>query len=186
MLTQLKMSNHSAEEPSGYLNGDMFKTFFGVTGDYPNFTWLKGQERIPENWYRRPTSNQYNIPNVFEDLLIGWAAYPESFRLGGNVNGVNTYTGVDLTDLTGGTYNADTLFDGDNFACFFFQTQEQAVPDELKGGLNAVADSLTFLSDNFFNALSQFSCPQLASYDDSLFNSYPGRTYSPTGPATNY
>jgi len=42
------MSNHSAEEPSGYLNGDMFKQFFAVTGDYPNFTWLPGQERIPE------------------------------------------------------------------------------------------------------------------------------------------
>ena len=44
------MSNHTADEPSGYLNGDMFKQFFAVTGDYPNFTWLPGQERIPDNW----------------------------------------------------------------------------------------------------------------------------------------
>ena len=44
------MSNHTAEEPSGYLNGDIFKQFFAVTGDYPNFTWLPGQERIPDNW----------------------------------------------------------------------------------------------------------------------------------------
>lgn len=47
------MSNHSAEEPSGYLNGEMFKQFFGVTGNYPDFQWLPGQERIPDNWYRR-------------------------------------------------------------------------------------------------------------------------------------
>jgi len=48
------MSNHSAEEPSGYLNGDMFKQFFAVTGDYPNFTWLPGQERIPEVSFYEP------------------------------------------------------------------------------------------------------------------------------------
>lgn len=45
------MSNHSAEEPGGYLDGEMFKTFFAVTGDYPNFTWNRGQERIPDNWF---------------------------------------------------------------------------------------------------------------------------------------
>lgn len=44
------MSNHSAEEPSGYLNGDMFKEFFAVEGEYPSFKWNPGQERIPENW----------------------------------------------------------------------------------------------------------------------------------------
>lgn len=44
------MSNHTAEEPNGYLDGEMFKQFFAVTGDYPNFTWLPGQERIPDNW----------------------------------------------------------------------------------------------------------------------------------------
>jgi hypothetical protein len=181
------MSNHSAEEPSGYLDGSMFKQFFAVGGDYPNFTWLPGQERIPDNWYRRTSTNQYNIPNVFEDLAIGWLVYPNSFRLGGNVNGVNTYAGVNLTDLTAGTYNFNTLFEGDNFECFFFQTQEQAVPDTLKAGINDVADALSLI-DKYFgsNVLSGLSCPQLAGYDNSVFQQYPGRTYSPTGPATNY
>lgn len=47
------MSNHSAEEPSGFLDGETFKQFFAVTGNYPDFQWLPGQERIPDNWYRR-------------------------------------------------------------------------------------------------------------------------------------
>lgn len=47
------MSNHTADEPSGYLDGETFKQFFGVTGNYPDFQWLPGQERIPDNWYRR-------------------------------------------------------------------------------------------------------------------------------------
>lgn len=44
------MSNHSAEYPSGYLDGNIFKQFFAVEGDYPNFKWKPGQERIPDNW----------------------------------------------------------------------------------------------------------------------------------------
>ena len=42
------MSNHTAAEPAGYLDQDMFKSWFGVSGTYPNFYWERGQERIPE------------------------------------------------------------------------------------------------------------------------------------------
>lgn len=31
------MSNHTADNVNGYLNGEMFKTWFGVSGTYPNF-----------------------------------------------------------------------------------------------------------------------------------------------------
>jgi len=62
-----------------------------------------------QNWYRRPTSNQYTAVDGVNDLVIGWAAYPQTFRFGGNVNGVNTYEGIDIADFSGGTYNADTM-----------------------------------------------------------------------------
>lgn len=82
------MSNHSAEQPNGYLNGEMFKQFFAVEGKYNpkaessgfGFKWLPGQERIPENWYRRPLLNAYENEDVVDDLAIGWAAYPGTFR----------------------------------------------------------------------------------------------------------
>lgn len=180
------MSNHSAEEPNGYLDGEMFKTFFGVTGDYPNFTWLPGQEQIPKNWYRRPLSRPYDLLDVPGDLLVGWAAYPNSFRLGGNVNGVNSYVGVNLTDLTAGTYDLDTLFEGDNFACFLFQTQQQAVPDFAKGLVGDLSIVTDLINNVTSGVLGSLTCPELAGYDASVFNAYPGRLYSPTGPATNY
>lgn len=45
------MSNHTANEPNGYLDGAMFKEWFAVTGNSPDaFTWLPGQEKIPDNW----------------------------------------------------------------------------------------------------------------------------------------
>ena len=71
------MSNHTAEEPSGYLDGYNFKSFFGITGDYPDFTWNKGQEKVPENWFRRPSTNPYTAQVLAADVGIGYAAYPE-------------------------------------------------------------------------------------------------------------
>ena len=46
------MSNHSAEEPGGYLSSDILKTFFAVTGEPGSFEHHMGQEAIPQNWYR--------------------------------------------------------------------------------------------------------------------------------------
>lgn len=34
--------------------------------------------------------------------------------IGGNTGTVNSFTGVDLGDTTGGVYNAQTLFEGNN------------------------------------------------------------------------
>lgn len=85
------MSNHSAAHPNGYLNGHMFKQFFAVHGKYDKtksgfgFKWRPGKERIPENWYRRPSYNQYNAADVILDLSVGWAAYPDTFRFGSSI-----------------------------------------------------------------------------------------------------
>lgn len=40
----------------------MLKTFFAVTGEGDDMVYNTGMERIPENWYRRPSSNQYTAP----------------------------------------------------------------------------------------------------------------------------
>lgn len=47
------MSNKSATYPEGYLNGEVLKSFFSVTGTPGNFTYTPGYERIPDNWYKR-------------------------------------------------------------------------------------------------------------------------------------
>ena len=80
------MSNHSAANPTGYLDGNQFKQFFGVAGSPGNFRWLRGQERIPNNWYRRPSDpvNAYNAVDVFLDLDAQFLAYPYQVKFGGN------------------------------------------------------------------------------------------------------
>ena len=54
------MSNHSAERPNGFLTTEVFKSFFAISGTNGNLVWNPGKERIPDNWYRRPSSNPYD------------------------------------------------------------------------------------------------------------------------------
>lgn len=185
------MSNHSAEDTNGYLNGEMFKTWFSMKGTYNKnradggLTWIVGKERIPKNWYRRPTYNQYNAADVFLDLARAWAAYPDTMRFGGNTNGVNTYEGVDVATLTGGSYTRASLFQPKNFGCLIFQSQQQAVPDELKGGINKVAPALKLIAANS-GFLAKLDCPKLNKYDQGVFNQYTGHNYSPKAPCENH
>jgi hypothetical protein len=148
--------------------------------------WNRGQERVPENWYRRPTSNQYTANDVAEDVGIGYAAYPGTLKIGGNTGTPNSFVGVSVEDLSGGVFNAQNLFTGDNFACFAFSLAQQGVPSFLKGPLSSINKALALVEQYISPITSALNCPELGQYDQGLFNSFPGYTYSPTGPATNY
>jgi hypothetical protein len=50
---------HSADNIQGYLNRDILKTFFAVSGPDGALVWNSGQEKIPQNWYKRPSNNPY-------------------------------------------------------------------------------------------------------------------------------
>ena len=78
------MSNHSAETPGGTLDRETLKSFFAVSGEPGSFTLNRGHERVPNNWYRRPSTSQHTIPEVFVDLGANNAAYPGIVRIGGN------------------------------------------------------------------------------------------------------
>jgi hypothetical protein len=40
------MANKSEEYPMGLLNGEVLKSFYSITGDYPNFQYNPGYEKI--------------------------------------------------------------------------------------------------------------------------------------------
>ncbi|KAL9082067.1 MAG: hypothetical protein Q9159_006754 [Coniocarpon cinnabarinum] len=180
------MSNHSAEEPSGYLDGNVFKQFFGVSGEPGSFVWNRGQERIPDEWYKRPTDNDYEAQDVAGDVLVGYLAYPNTLLIGGNTGKVNTFTGVDPGNFTNGVYNAQTLAEGDNFACFAFQLLQNGIPDALNNDLGAISQATALVNNALSPVLGDLSCPALSQFDQGLFNKFPGYKYSPTGPDTNY
>ena len=118
------MSNHSAAEPSGYLDGYNFKSFFGVSGEPGSFQWNRGQERVPDHWYRRTLENPYNLAELAADLAIGFAAYPGSVKLGGNTGKTNSFVGVNPSDLTGGVF-VSTCLDHTLLSCITDQDHSQ-------------------------------------------------------------
>lgn len=106
------MSNRSAENKGGVLDGETLKSFFSVTGEPGSFVHNPGQERVPENWYKRPTSQPMNTVDTNVDTVINDGMYPGIIRFGGNTGTTNSFVGIDTGDLTGGAFNGASLFEG--------------------------------------------------------------------------
>ncbi|USW52946.1 Putative chloroperoxidase [Septoria linicola] len=166
------MANHSSADPIGLLNHDVVASWFGIEGTSGNYKLVngkQGQEKIPLNWYRRAQEYPYEVTYFLADLLAAAALHPKFLNIGGNTNGVNSFTGVEIDDLSGGLINAGNLLQGNNLGCFVFQLAAQAKPDVLLGLLNPITDILGSL-------VTQLSCPQLRTFDDNLLKQFPGYT----------
>ncbi|KAF2122406.1 Chloroperoxidase [Lophiotrema nucula] len=175
------MSNHSADRPQGFLTKDVLKSFFAVSGPDNALIWNPGQERIPDNWYRRPSSNPYDAARAGADVAILATRFPDVVRFGGNTGTPNSFVGIDVGDVTGGVYNAQTLLQGNNALCFAFQAAKQAVPSALEG-YSVITPILTLVNNNINPVLSQLACPALTQFNQSAFNQYPGASYKPSPP----
>ena len=93
-------------------------------------------------------------------------------RIYSNTGKPNTFTGVDISDLTGGVFNAKTLTQGNNFACFVYQLAAQAKPDILLGALDTLTDAVGKI-------VGGLSCPQLKKLDAKQLQALPGYTKNP-------
>ncbi|KAL1624075.1 hypothetical protein SLS54_004004 [Diplodia seriata] len=172
------MANKSAEHPEGVLTKEVLKSFFAFTGPDDDMTHNPGCERIPENWYKRAIGDEYTIPFYAIDLNTAALEHPQFLDIGGNTGTTNTFTPIDLQNLTGGLYNTATLLEGNNLACFGFQAAIQFAPDLLKGLVRDLAGSLGQLGDALTNALGGLGCPELGgeSWDESGLDQFPGWT----------
>jgi hypothetical protein len=112
------MGNKTEEQPQGYVNGDILKTFYGVTGEDGNFQYNRGHERIPDNWYTRNAADAYSITYLVSDDVEMVLQHLDLDSVGGNTGKVDTFTGVHIADLTGGVLNAATLLEDNNLLCF--------------------------------------------------------------------
>jgi hypothetical protein len=125
-------------------------------------------------WYRRAIGDEYGIEPFALDTVAAILAHPELVKLGGNAGEPNTFTGVNLEDLTGGVFNAANLLEGNNLLCLAFQVASEAGPDILRGLVGNVLTAVTKLTDALNPVIQSLSCPQLVKYDASLFQKFPG------------
>ncbi|KAJ3875198.1 hypothetical protein F5051DRAFT_70095 [Lentinula edodes] len=171
------MANKSEEYPEGRLDREVLKSFYGITGSEENgFDYTSGYERIPDNWYKRAIGDEYGIVSHFDELSGIALAHPRFLSIGGNTGQVDSFTGVDLTDLTGGVYHASTLLEGNNLKCFTLQAMMMHFPIGATGPLEGVLDELADMADPLLRA---WDCPELEKIDESLLEKFPGYSRYP-------
>ena len=86
------MANKSEEYPEGLLTGDVLKTFYAMSGDYPNFQYTAGHEAFPDNWYKRNPVDYYTIPYFAIDAAAMATAHPQFASIGGNTGKVSLHS----------------------------------------------------------------------------------------------
>ncbi|KAK4624417.1 Dothistromin biosynthesis peroxidase dotB [Fulvia fulva] len=178
------MSNHSAEVPGGTLMRDVLKSFFSVSGDAPGeFVWTPGNERIPQNWYKRASLQAFTATEAILGVFTLNSAYPGIYRLGGNTGTVNSFTGVDTANFTGGIFNLETLTQGNNAACFFLQASLSDLPDAAAPVLGAIGSALGWVIQQLGPSAEALGCPQLKAFNNDVFNQFPGAAYIGSGEA---
>lgn len=87
---------------------------------------------------------------------------------------VNTFTGVDVSNFTGGVYNAKSLTQGNNLGCFAFQSAALLAPDFLSKQFKNADAALAALNKVLGGALAPLGCPQLKKIDNASLMQFPG------------
>lgn len=192
------LSNHTADHPEGIMSKlarcrlenlandfaakEVFKSFWGVIDNADgSLEYKRGWERIPQNWYKIPVD--YSLVNFNVDLVEWISKYPELASIGGNTGKVNTFTPIDVQNITGGALNAATLLQGNNLVCFALQVAKTVSPDSLSSLYATIAQPLDILTDALGTAITDTGC---APWEDLKYNGQPlwsGLINSFAGPA---
>lgn len=158
---------------------NVMKSFWAVEGEPRNFKYNKGHERIPENWYRSPI--EYGLVDLNFDILAFGLKYPELLSVGGNTGKVNTFSGLDVANVTGGVYKSLSLLEGNNLMCFALEIIKTLAPSMLSSTFRVVGDVLGMLTDAL--PFLSLDCPVYSdlamggsSLEDLILNTYPGAT----------
>lgn len=125
-------------------------------------------------WYKRFIGDEYTIAAFTAEAVSIELANPELIRIGGNTGQPNTFTGVNIDDLTGNVLNAQTLLEGNNLMCLAFMAAQQASPDILGGLVGNVLLAVQKLTDALTPILTALNCPEISQYDATLLKAFPG------------
>ena len=81
--------------------------------------------------------------------------------IGGNTGTVNSFTGVDLGNLTGGVYNAANLLEGNNLMCFALEVVKFLSPNSLSTLYTTLDQALGPLTNALLGPISALACPEI-------------------------
>jgi hypothetical protein len=188
------LANRSAEYPRGYLSPSSFESLWSYTRDQNNnLVYTYGHERIPDNYYKGAPEDSWTV----EDILVSSAqrclSYPGDCQVGGNLGTVNSFSGVDLGDVSGGLINhAADFTDPARLGCFISQSLQAEAPTFLSNVFNGflLSEALGLVGSLLLPAINQFqldgkiTCPNLPQ-GKGIFDpnsKYPGARFLSAGP----
>ncbi|RMY48970.1 hypothetical protein D0863_15267 [Hortaea werneckii] len=187
------LANHSAEEPRGFLTPEVFESFFSYTRDENNqLVFTYGHERIPDNWYKRADDDAWTLSDILISTAQQCASYPSACQVGGNTGEVNSFSGVNVGDLSGGLINSvEDLSDPGRMGCFIRQAIQADVPSFLDKVFNgATLNTLLGLVDTMLApALQGLGACEGIPAGRSMFeygSEYPGARIVQEGPRNPY
>ncbi|KAH7082028.1 Chloroperoxidase [Paraphoma chrysanthemicola] len=152
------LSNHTSQRPGGILTQDVFKKFFAVyENEQGTLEYREGHETIPENWYR--IQLEYGLVPLNLDLVSWVLKHPELGSIGGNTGTVNSFTGLNLQDVTGGILNATSLLENNNLLCFVFQVLKTFLPNSLSPLLATLEVPINLVTDTLAAPILSLACP---------------------------
>ncbi|KAL1592611.1 hypothetical protein SLS60_011027 [Paraconiothyrium brasiliense] len=158
LFTARIFRNHSMSHPEGALTKEILKSFFAVTEDENGaLSYNEGWERIPENWYKTPVD--YGLVQLNLDTVALASLHPELASIGGNTGTVNSFTGVDISNITGGILNVQTLLSGNNLLCLAFEVIKTVSPGALSTIYKTLAVPLQMITDALAAPLLDLGCP---------------------------
>ena len=104
-----------------------------------------------------------------------------SRSIGGNLGKVNSYAGVDLSDLTGGVLNLTKLLEGNNLLCFVFEIVKTVAPNSLSTLFKIIEVPLKLVTDTLGAAILDLTCPAFKdltvggkSFEEGIQVQFPG------------
>ena len=89
----------------------------------------------------------------------------------------DSFAGVDTGDLTSGVFNSASLLDPTKGACFLYQASLAAMPSAAAPALGELGSVFGWALNQLGPNMKALGCPELATFDNSLFNSFPGSKY---------
>jgi hypothetical protein len=182
------MANHSAEHPRGLLTPSVLETFFSYTRDASgSLSYKYGYDRIPDNWYKRAEDDAWTMPDILAGVASQCLAYPTTCQVGGNTNGVNTFSGVDVGDISGGLFNAASLTDPAALGCFISQNIQAEAPTSLEAVFSgaSLAAVMALIPTQLLPALAGLgACGDLppGKTVNEYGNGFPGAVITNSGP----
>lgn len=146
----------------------------------------------PCSWYKRAADDAWTLADILISTAQQCASYPTNCQVGGNTGTVNSFSGVDLGDITGGLINSvDDLSDPAKLGCFLSQAIQADVPSFLDNVFEgaALASAQSAIATTLLPALAGLgACPNLPA-GKSVFvygAQFPGAQFASSGSRNPY